>query len=179
MRLFIAINFDEGTKQKILAVQQRLRQLGQGNFSRPENLHLSLAFLGEIPPTRVNAVKQAMKQTAVPPLTLSFDHVGRFARGSSDLWWIGLAENRGLVNLQKELCGHLAQEGFLLEIRSFSPHITLAREVRLPQQPDERALLGSPFTTQAQAISLMLSHRVGGTLTYTEQYRHGATAFDA
>lgn len=175
MRLFIAINFDDTTKQNILAVQQRLRQLGQGNFSRPENLHLTLAFLGELPPARVNAVKQAMKQTAVAPLELSFDHLGRFARDGSDLWWIGLAENSGLITLQKELCGHLTHEGFLLESRRFSPHITLAREVRLPRQPDEQALLGGPFTTRAEAISLMQSQRVGGTLTYTELYRRVAT----
>ena len=52
MRLFIAINFDEETKQSIIAVQRRLREWGRGNFSHPENLHLTLAFLGETAPER-------------------------------------------------------------------------------------------------------------------------------
>ncbi|NLF28538.1 MAG: hypothetical protein GX592_11635 [Clostridiales bacterium] len=53
MRLFVAINFDSITIENIAAVQGRLKALGRGNFSRPENLHLTLAFLrGRAEPRR-------------------------------------------------------------------------------------------------------------------------------
>lgn len=170
MRLFIAVNFDAQTRRNILAVQERLRTMGRGNFSRPENLHLTLAFLGEVAPERIAAVRQAMERTAVPAVTLIFDRTGRFPREGGDLWWIGCAENPVLTSLQAELCARLSDRGFTLEHRWFSPHITLARAVRLRERPNTQTLLGAPFSTEIRTVSLMLSERVGGTLTYTEQF---------
>lgn len=170
MRLFLAVHFDEQTKPSILEVQNRLRQLGHGNFSQPENFHLTLAFLGEVPAARVAAVHRAMDNTFVRPMTLTFDRVGCFHRDGGDIWWIGLRENKDLLSLQKELSGNLAAQGFLLESRRFSPHITLARQIHLTEQPDPNWLLGQSFSSQADAISLMLSQRVNGKLVYTEQY---------
>lgn len=173
MRLFIAINFDQQTVDQIIAVQHRLRLLGTGNFSRPENLHLTLAFLGEVAPARIAAIHDAMDNTTVLPMALTFDHVGCFKRDGGDIWWIGLQENASLLSLQQALAGHLADAGFLIERRHFSPHITLAREVRLTARPDRSTLLKSPFTARVGAISLMRSERIGGRLTYTELYQKG------
>ena len=173
MRLFIAINFDEEAKRNILTVQQRLRELGPGNFSRPENLHLTLAFLGEVAPERVVAVQSAIDLTVVRPMILAFDHVGCFKRDGSDVWWFGLGENNLLTSLQKDLSAHLSDAGFHLESRRFLPHMTLAREVRLTVPPDRRALLEKPFVTQVSAISLMCSDRIEGRITYAELYQKG------
>ena len=63
MRLFLAVNFDDATKHRIQAVQQRLREVAQGDFSRPENLHLTLAFLGEVPAQKAAAACRAMDRT--------------------------------------------------------------------------------------------------------------------
>jgi 2'-5' RNA ligase len=173
MRLFIAVNFDQETKRNMIAVQGRLRKAGPGNFSRPENLHLTLAFLGEVMPGRVAAVKQAMEQTSVPDLILTFDHMGCFQRDGGDVWWIGLAENRALLEMQKELCGYLSAAGFKLESSRFAPHITLARKIRQTEKPDCKTLFGASFTTHADTITLMLSERVNGRLVYTEHYSVG------
>ncbi len=175
MRLFVAINFDENTKTPLTGVHNRLRALGQGSFSAPENLHLTLSFLGETRPERVAGIKHAMEQTTVLPLSLIFDHVGCFKRDGGDIWWLGLADNPMLVEMQKTLSSHLSAEGFQLERRRFSPHITLARKVILREPPDRRALLGQPFTAPAVAISLMLSAHTGGKLTYTELHQVGCT----
>ncbi len=168
MRLFIAINFDDSTKEQIIGVQKQLRDFGRGNFSRPENLHLTLAFLGEITPNRVPAVRRAMDDTTILPMELTFDHMGRFSRGG-DIWWLGLAENPKLLELQALLSRNLKNQGFTVESRRFSPHITLARQVRLKSEPDPKKLLG-PFSAKVDTMSLMLSEHVGGKLTYTEQY---------
>lgn len=175
MRLFIAVNFDQKALGRMLAVQQRLRVLGTGNFSRPENLHLTLAFLGEVAPARLAALHDAMDSTPVLPMSLTFDHVGCFKRDGGDIWWIGLQENALLLSLQQTLSRHLADSGFLIERRRFSPHITLAREVRLTARPDRGTLLDNPFTAQVNTISLMRSERVGGRLTYTELYQKEQT----
>lgn len=170
MRLFIAINFDKETKQNIIAVQRRLRELGRGNFSRPENLHLTLAFLGEVAPERVAVIRRLMDKLNVPQLRLVFDHVGRFQRDGGDVWWIGLEPNKALLALQKELYHQLIDAGFQLDNRRFSPHITLARKVVLDKEPDRSKLIEVPFATNVDTVSLMLSERIDGKLTYTEQY---------
>ncbi|NLD60538.1 MAG: RNA 2',3'-cyclic phosphodiesterase [Clostridiales bacterium] len=170
MRLFVAINFDRITIENIAAVQGRLRELGRGNFSRPENLHLTLAFLGEIEPNRVPAVKRAMEATPIKPMELPFDRVGCFPRDGGDIWWIGLSDSPALLKLQGALSDRLLKEGFALESRKFSPHITLAREVHLNSKPDRDHLLGRPFSARADAMRLMRSERIDGKLTYTEQF---------
>lgn len=170
MRLFLAVNFDDATKHRIQAVQQRLHEAAQGEFSRPENLHLTLAFLGEVPVQRAATVRRAMDRTGVVPLNLTFDQIGFFRRDGGNIWWIGLAENPALLRLQQELCGNLIAEGFRLEERRFSPHITLARRVRLQQEVNRGTILGAPFDTSVDTISLMRSERPNGVLTYTEQY---------
>lgn len=169
MRLFIVINFDQHTKRNLLAVQDRLRQLGEGRFTRPENLHLTLAFLGEVSPHRVAAVQGAMEQTAFAPFTLRFDHTGCFRREGGDIPWVGLAPNQSLQSLQSALCDRLRVAGFRLEERSFTPHITLAREMRFGDKRP-KTLLESPFEAPVAAISLMCSQRVDGRLIYTEEF---------
>ena len=169
MRLFIAINFDEHCKAEMIEVQDRLRSLGRGRFSTPENLHLTLAFLGEIPESRVDDIKAAMDSVDVPGQTLVFERVGCFRR-DSELWWIGLKKTPALMKLHKDLSEALTAYGFSLEKRAFKPHITLAREMHIGRT-DSKDLLPVPFDTRVDAMSLMLSHRPNGKLTYTELYR--------
>lgn len=166
MRLFIAINFDEETKARLLEVQSRLKTAGRGNFSHPENIHLTLVFLGETAPERLGEIRTVMDSLRVPKLRLSFDRAGNFG----DLWWLGLAQNKELLTLQRELFEGLKQAGFPLENRRFSPHITLARQFRPHGLLDKDWLLGESFSTGADRVSLMLSERIAGKLTYTEQY---------
>jgi len=174
MRLFIAIQFDETTKEAMLAVQDRLRKYGQGNFSRPENLHLTLHFLGEVAPQQVGRVKEAMDSELVPSMKIQFSHTGSFQRQGGNLWWLGIEPNPALIRLQKSLGDQLQQRGVPVEQRRYSPHITLARQVILQEKPDCNALLETPFQTQVHSMSLMRSERIRGVLTYTEQYRVSA-----
>lgn len=171
MRLFIAINFDEATKRALLDVQARLRPAaGSGSFTRSDNFHLTLVFLGETPPPRVEAVRQAMNRTPVQPILLQFDHVGRFRQQGNDLWWVGLRRNPVLLHMQRCLEEELTREGFRLPRRPFEPHLTLARRLPAGMQADRDKLLSGPISTSVSRISLMLSERAGGVLTYTELY---------
>ncbi len=181
MRLFIAINFDDDTRKNLINLQNRLRKISTGSFSHPENLHLTLAFLGEVNPERVVIIQKIMDQLTFSTLHLSFDHAGRFKRRDGDLWWVGLAQNEVLSIMQRDLCDQLSKAGFPLEERPFSPHITLARRVKLNKDSkdskdnnglkDINMLLETPFPTKIDQVSLMLSEHINGKLTYTEQYK--------
>lgn len=179
MRLFIAINFDEETRQKFVAVQQKLEEVGKGNFIRPENLHLTLVFLGEVSTTRVERVRKAMDRISFSPLELVFDHVGQFKRRGGDIWWIGLEANKDLIFLQRDLVQQLEREGFLLNKGRFTPHITLARKVVPIDSFEAGELLKDSIRTTICTVSLMLSERIAGKLVYTEQYAISAKRLES
>ena len=172
MRLFISINFDGDTKNRIIRVQDKLREMGRGNFTREENLHLTLAFLGEVPADRVDDVKHAMDNIAVHKMKLQFADTGCFAR-DSELWWIGITENKTLSGLQRALVREIKDRNLPVDSKKFRPHITLVREMHIGKI-DSRMLLPEPFSTEADSISLMVSERINGKLTYTEIYKVGA-----
>jgi len=169
MRLFISINFNEEIKEKMLEVQRRLRENGRGRFTPPENLHLTLAFLGEVPEERIPDIKAVMDSLTVPEMTLRFSKIGCFRR-DSELWWIGAEQNKKLSMLQKELINKPKAAGFSPDDKRFRPHITLVREMHIGSVRSEE-FIPAPILTDVSAISLMLSHRPGGKLTYDEIYR--------
>ena len=169
MRLFFAVNFDRATKANILSVQERLRRYGRGTFPGPENLHLTLAFLGEIEESRLPELQSILDNLQVPEMHLTFSHIGCF-RNDSELWWIGLDDCPELARLQDDLSSSLRRQGFSLEKRKFRPHITIARRMNIGKM-DSKKLLPRDFSTTVSHVSLMLSHRPNGVLTYTELMR--------
>lgn len=175
MRLFIAILFDEITKQKILEVQERLQSLGCGNFTQVDNLHLTLVFLGEISQNRLSTIQQIIDEAVETAFCLIFDHVGRFPREGGDIWWIGLQQNLKLEQIHQNLRSKLISADFILENRYFTPHVTLARKFISSSEIDLKYLMGQMFTTRATAISLMQSQMIAGKLTYTQLYKRELT----
>ena len=167
MRLFIAINFTAGTRAKIAALRDELRERSKrGNFSLDENLHLTLAFLGECDAGQAAAAKSAMDEAAFKPFGATVERVGRFRRDGGDIWWAGLRADAGMSELQRNLTGGLASAGFTLDTRKFSPHITLGREVVTSATPRNI----EPFGETVAHIELMKSERISGKLTYTAIY---------
>ena len=164
MRLFIAINFNPDTCLRLLAVRDELRSYSKsGNFTVPENIHLTLAFLGECTAEQTAVVKAAMNTVRFEPFPINIDSVGRFRRNDGDLWWMGMAESKPLLELQRELSDRLIANGFTLEKRKYSPHITLGRKVITNATP----WTVEPFGETVSKIELMKSERLGGKLIYT------------
>lgn len=171
-RLFIAINFDDATRASLQALRDELRSVSRsGNFSLPENLHLTLAFLGECDTRQTAAAKEAMKSVGFEPFQAVIERVGRFRRDDGDLWWAGLREDKPLMDLQRALSERLCAAGFSLEERRYSPHITLGRKVETTARPWQP----TPFGQTINQIDLMKSERINGKLTYTSIYtkKHG------
>lgn len=168
MRLFIALCFDRQVRRQIRDVQKRLGALARrGALTPEENLHLTLAFLGEQPPARMGEISGAMLKATknAPGFELRFDRAGRFRREGGDIWWLGAAESPELTKLQAGLAAELRARGFKLEDRRYTPHLTLAREVRGEAEPE--LVLPEPVPALVRGASLMLSERRQGVLTYT------------
>ena len=157
MRLFIAVNFSAETLGVLRAARDELRRLadGRGSFTPDANLHLTLAFLGEVPEERAAPAAEALREAGTRPFELVFDRAGRFRREGGDIWWAGGPENPALLALRRRLARALAERGFALEERRFTPHVTLARRVGpLPERP---ALFAQPQVERVERISLMRS----------------------
>lgn len=173
MRLFIAINFNNETRAQLIALRDELRScLKCGNFTPDENLHLTLAFLGECDAKQTSTVKAAMDAIRFEPFNIEIDRIGRFKRDGDrrsapgDLWWAGVQSSKALIEMQSALTDNLIGAGFTLEKRKYSPHITLGREVITDAEP--RRI--EPFGETITGIDLMKSERIGGKLTYTSIY---------
>ena len=171
MRLFIAINFTDETRARLLTLRDELRaQSARGNFSLPENLHLTLAFLGECDIRQADAAKKAIAAVEFTPIDIIIDRVGRFRRDGGDIWWAGAREIPALMALQRDLTEQLLAAGFTLERRRYSPHITLGREVVTDVAPWKIESFGE----MVSRMDLMKSERIQGKLMYTAIYSREA-----
>ena len=174
MRLFIAVNFTEEVKNKILEVQNRLRSIVQnsnnrGNFTRPENLHITLAFLGETPEVKLPELLEIINRIPTPALEITFNRTGYFRRYNSELWWIGASPDDNdlyvLALIQKKLLRDLQKAGFHVDAKPFKAHITIARDIKHNQND---IILDCPdIVIPVDRLSLMKSERIQGVLTYT------------
>ena len=81
MRLFIAINFNNEVRSRLLTLRDELCGKSQrGRFTAPENLHLTLAFLGECDNKQTAVVKSVLNTVSFEPFDIAVDCVGRFKR---------------------------------------------------------------------------------------------------
>ena len=173
MRLFIAINFNKEIKNRLYKNIKRLKESAtQGNFTRPENLHLTLVFLGEVDPDKVGRIKQAMDKVIAEPFALTISNLGRFERREGDIYWLGIEKSTTLLSIYNQLSKNLIQAGFPLEKREYKPHLTLGRRVILKQQFNKAEFDQNmqSMNIKVDKISLMKSERIKGKLTYTEIY---------
>jgi 2'-5' RNA ligase len=187
LRLFIAIEMPPAWIDALAAVQDQLRRRGleRLRWVRPEGIHLTLAFLGDVAEQRVPDVTNAMTEAAVgrQPFRLALGDPGTFGGPAGPrVLWVGIDGDLGPLNLlQRTVAARVRAAGFPIEGGRFAPHLTLARVPdRLPADMAGRigsALAGvsvpaaAPFTVST--VALMRSELGPGGARYT---RLGAAA---
>lgn len=172
MRLFIALNFKDEIKKYLSDIANRLKDHSvKGNFTRRENFHLTLVFIGET--TKVNEIKTAMDHIDVRSFYLTLKGFGTFRRKGSEIYWMGIEKNETLNRIHHQLTRALRDAGFTIEDRDFNAHLTLGREVVMREDFDLKNFAEriEPMSMKINKISLMKSERIGGVLTYTEIYK--------
>ncbi|MBR2778747.1 MAG: RNA 2',3'-cyclic phosphodiesterase [Firmicutes bacterium] len=179
MRLFIAIQLDDSMKEALAAVQNEFRAQGiRGNYTPVENMHLTLAFIGEY--SDPGEVLEVMEEADFAPFRLEYSGIGSF----DALWWAGIRENEPLKMLVRKLRHALAEAGIPYDRKKFRPHITLIRKPVIRgrhgsaaagltdfQWADPAQFAGqasSPVSMPVRRISLMLSTRGKHGMIYTE-----------
>ncbi len=171
VRLFYAINFPKEVKDKLADLQNGLRrQLAAGRFTLYDNLHLTLVFIGEVPEHRAGALFDIADALRFEPFELCIEGLGSFRRGGGHILWAGVRENDRLQALYERLSGDVRAAGYSVEARRYTPHLTLVREAKFRPGAAPAALQApaGPIHTTVTKVSLMLSERINGRLTYTE-----------
>lgn len=125
MRLFVALDLPF----EIKALLEGLVEGIQGARWVPsENYHLTLRFIGEVPPFRAEEIDAALAGLRGKCFPLRLHGVGTFAKGGNDVaLWVGVEKTDALALLQGKIETALQRAGLEPEKRRFTPHVTLAR----------------------------------------------------
>jgi len=133
-RVFCAIELPSLVIEKISEHILRLRAAAPdspASWSRPENVHLTLKFIGEIGQNRVADLSQAAAAAVAgfSPFEILIKNTGSFPKqGTPRVFWIGVDDySEKLKQLQGKLEDECVQLGFAREARTFNPHLTIAR----------------------------------------------------
>lgn len=160
MRLFIAIRLSDEMKKALVACMHDLKKQGvEGNYVPAQNLHMTLAFLGEYDdPAKV---KEVIRKVPLPEFRLALSEKGNFG----NILWAGIRGNQKLKTYVKDLRAALAAEGIPFDKEKFVPHITLIRKVSA-KKPYQVHLPKADMTVKK--ASLMRSEQKNGKMVYKE-----------
>ncbi len=160
MRLFIAIRLSDEMKKALVACMHDLKKQGvEGNYVPAQNLHMTLAFLGEYDDPAT--VKDVIRKVPLPEFRLSLSEKGNFG----NILWAGVKGNQKLKTYVKDLRAALAEEGIPFDREKFVPHITLIRKVSA-KKPYQVHLPKADMTVKK--ASLMRSEQKNGKMVYKE-----------
>jgi RNA 2',3'-cyclic 3'-phosphodiesterase len=132
-RLFVAIDPPAETRGQLIDL---CCGLPDARWVEPEQLHLTLCFIGEVTGAVFLDIREALAEIQAAPFALRLQGVGFFPpRGQPRVVWAGIAPSEPLAVLQRKIVTRLQALDVELENRKFAPHLTLAR---LQQTPPSR-----------------------------------------
>ena len=135
MRLFVALEIPDQVRDGFAALIAELRgadssfSKSRARWVRPENLHVTLKFIGHVDSGKLDAIRAALAEVRLDnPVELRFRGLGFFPNGKRPrVFWAGIEASPNLAPLAGEIEARLAKVGISGETREFAPHLTLAR----------------------------------------------------
>ena len=181
IRTFIAIELTREILKRLGELRARLQDdvpPGLVRWVKPDGIHLTLKFLGEVPASQVDAISEAMRAACAPhaPFSFAIGGLGCFPNPRRPrVVWVGVDEPSGaLASLQGDVVRAMKRLDFAPERRAFSPHLTLGRIKK--RSPDALQALGGYISRsavrvgrqQVTAVSLIRSDLRPSGAVYTE-----------
>jgi len=145
VRCFVAVELPPSIRQEIGLLHSRIATEGL-RLVRPDLVHITLKFLGDVPQGRVDAVEQALGAVKAAPFPVRIKGIGAFPGRSVRVLWLGLEGD--FQGLHRGIEKALEPLGFSPEERGFSPHVTLGR-------------VGSPNVETSRQIQSRMSELSG------------------
>jgi 2'-5' RNA ligase len=167
MRLFVALEIPSAVRENLTALLKSLRAVSpQTRWVHPENLHVTLKFIGEAPETKLAAIRSALAgASSDQPVTLDFRGLGFFPNEKRPrVFCVGIEASPNLKTLAADIDWATEKLGIPREQRPFSPHLTLARfersgvteKLRVAIQENSGSYFGSLRTNQFRLIESKL-----------------------
>jgi len=128
--LFVALEIPFAVRENLAALLESLRAVSsQTRWVRPENLHVTLKFMGEVPETKLAATRSVLAGVrSDQPVTVDFRGLGFFPNEKRPrVFWAGIEASPNLKTLAADIESVVEKLGIPREQRPFSPHLTLAR----------------------------------------------------
>ncbi|MGE5327416.1 MAG: RNA 2',3'-cyclic phosphodiesterase [Deltaproteobacteria bacterium] len=141
MRAFIAIDLPDAVRGGLARWQKTFGAVCRdARWTRPEGIHLTLKFLGEISSQQVNQVSKALADLgAIEPIRISIRGFGFFPNARRPrVFWAGISSSQALSALASRVEAAMETMGFAREQREYNPHLTLAR-FKMPRPQPELA----------------------------------------
>jgi 2'-5' RNA ligase len=192
-RLFIAIELSSALRSRVKKHIDHLRQAApdaRASWTREENLHLTLKFLGETAVTKVEALSRATQDAAdqFSPFEIIIGGCGDFpSHGQPRVLWVGIDDPTNDLNtLSRFLEDECAKAGFAREPRPYHPHLTVARLRRphgarrlaelhreigfdpIPAKVRELCLVRSELRSEGSRYTVIARHEFPDRLSETE-----------
>jgi RNA 2',3'-cyclic 3'-phosphodiesterase len=159
--LFFALWPDDSVRAALAALTRELRPQCGGRAVRASNLHLTLAFLGDVPLSRIPELTMLASELSFAPCTLELSACGYWRHNR--VVWAGTAQTPGtLVDLASRLAQSLRVRGYRYEKREYVAHVTLLRDARRAPQSDSV----TPIRWPLNEFVLVQSVRGDGGMVY-------------
>ena len=129
MRIFIGIDLDPEVRARIELFLEGVEGFApEARWARPESLHVTLKFIGEQPPERVEAITERLRRVEGSAFEIHAGGYGFFPTAKAPrVFWMGIHAGPQLAELAGSIDMATAELGIPREDRPFSPHLTLAR----------------------------------------------------
>jgi 2'-5' RNA ligase len=139
MRLFVALEAPTTVRETLAALIESLRAISpHTRWVRPENLHVTLKFIGEVPEAKLAAIRTELSNVhSDHSVVMDFRGLAFFpSEKYPRVFWAGIEASPNLKTLATDVDLAMERLGIRREQKAFSPHLTLAR-FEPPQLPEK------------------------------------------
>ncbi|MBE8540604.1 RNA 2',3'-cyclic phosphodiesterase [Geoglobus acetivorans] len=153
MRLFVAIDISEDIRKELLPLLSLLSGYRGIKPVEPENLHITLKFLGEVNDAKAELIRDRLRQIQLEPFKIRFRGIGFFPNSNYlRVIWIGV-EGDGIYSLAKDVEESMRKLGFKKD-KDFKAHLTVGRVKRIG--PQDKAKLLKELETYSREYGEMV-----------------------
>lgn len=166
IRLFAALALPDAVRERLALVRA---PLPGARWIPPENMHVTLRFIGEVEPPVATEIDVALSRVVAPAFDIRLAGLGTFgSRGRVRALWAGVEKSEPLAHLQAKIEAACVHAGLPPEERKFHPHVTLARCKNVPEAP------AAEFAATYEGFGLPAIPVEGFTLYSSRMGRSGA-----
>lgn len=131
LRCFIAIVIPDSLKKQIIEMTDLLKKYDADiKWVNPENIHLTLKFLGNTPQSLLTKINDTLNEAVLPysPFHIKIYGTGVFPNKKHPrVIWIGIKDSEILINLRNAIEQSISSLGYQKDEKEFKPHLTLGR----------------------------------------------------